>query len=131
MSKPDVEWVERHETIGGVAGQGVTTVALVGGHLGFFLLNSLHPFVHDSSVDKVQFYCNPHYQEKKRVLSQSWHISPPPPPSDKRSAAASEHQLWLLSTRPCTLRDLSNIINILETDIVFSTFALSEVQEAV
>ena len=33
LMKPDVEWIERHETIGGVACQGVTTVALVGGHL--------------------------------------------------------------------------------------------------
>ena len=33
LIKPDVEWIERHETIRGVACQGVTTVALVGGHL--------------------------------------------------------------------------------------------------
>ena len=33
LIEPDVEWIERHETIRGVACQGVTTVALVGGHL--------------------------------------------------------------------------------------------------
>ena len=31
--QPDVEGIERHETIGGVASQGVTTVALVCSHL--------------------------------------------------------------------------------------------------
>ena len=32
-SWPDVEWIEGHETIGGVGCEGVTAVALVGSHL--------------------------------------------------------------------------------------------------
>ena len=58
QTQPDVERIEWHEAIGGVTGQGVSTVALVGGHLSQNT-SLLHFWQHTASVPKMVFNTTP------------------------------------------------------------------------